>query len=168
MRDAIPRAPDPPTEPLRRQLPDLSSHIATAYVSRGVCSYGLPLAGQSGGSTSVHRRNPRTETLLVYIGIADGTPMPAQWTRRRRCRDVVMAYPWRVSQEEVRRFTGVPPSDALGTVEELADLFLFFCFFSQHLGACRRRTPRTRVDPKVPEDAPHRDPFFRRYPPTRS
>ena len=30
-------------------------------------------------------------------------------------------------------------------------------FFSRRLGACRRRTPRTRVDLKVPQDAPHRD-----------
>ena len=28
----------------------------------------------------------------------------------------------------------------------------------ENLGACRRRTPRTRVDLKVPEDASHRDP----------
>ena len=30
-------------------------------------------------------------------------------------------------------------------------------FFLQNLGACRRRTPRTRVDPKVPKDASDRD-----------
>ena len=30
-------------------------------------------------------------------------------------------------------------------------------FFFQYLGACRRRTPTTCVDLKVPEDASHRD-----------
>ena len=30
--------------------------------------------------------------------------------------------------------------------------------FFQHLGACRRRTPRTRVGLKVSKDASHRDP----------
>ena len=31
------------------------------------------------------------------------------------------------------------------------------CFFFQYLAACRRRTPRTGADLKVPKDASHRD-----------
>ena len=40
-------------------------------------------------------------------------------------------------------------------------------FPPQYLGACRRRTPRTRVDLKVPKRRVSRRPF-RRHPPTRS
>ena len=40
-------------------------------------------------------------------------------------------------------------------------------FFFQYLGACRRRTPRSRVDLEAPKDASHPRPF-RRYPPIRS
>ena len=40
-------------------------------------------------------------------------------------------------------------------------------FFVQHLGACRRRTPRTHVDLKVPKDASHPR-LFQRCPPIRS
>ena len=31
--------------------------------------------------------------------------------------------------------------------------------FFEHTGACRRRTPRACIDPKVPKDASHRDSF---------
>ena len=45
-------------------------------------------------------------------------------------------------------------ADAAAQVKSLADTV---AFFSQYLGARRRRTPRSPADPKVPEDASGRD-----------
>ena len=36
---------------------------------------------------SIAPRGPWVYTSVVYLGIADGTPIPARWTCRRRCRD---------------------------------------------------------------------------------
>ena len=53
------------------------------------------------------------------------------------------------------------------SIQVMADRALFF----QCLGACRRRTPRTRAELKVPKDAPHPRPLratIRPSPPRRS
>ena len=44
----------------------------------------------------------------LYLGIADGTPVPAQWTCRRRCRDAADIEP------RVRMMTGVADTHDLG------------------------------------------------------
>ena len=49
------------------------------------CSRQLSAGGAS-GCASGHCCLPPTALYRVYIGIADGTPIPAQWTCRRRCR----------------------------------------------------------------------------------
>ena len=58
---------------------------------------------------------------------------------RDRLEDAVVGRVPRLSQHERRREAVHVP------------------FFFQHLGACRRRTPRTLVDVKVPKDASHQD-----------